>query len=103
MRQEFQDASSHPVAVATFAFCAQRLSLQISLELFNTPTLAVFSVCGCADVYFSGGLCLQTQAYLLEGSPEWTQSLIKAIGPLNIYTKPLGVELGLLWAGRNLC
>lgn len=71
--ETFQDASSHPMPVTAFAFFSQRLSLQISLELFKTSTLAVFSVCGCADVYFSGGVCLQTQAYLLEGSPEWSR------------------------------
>lgn len=69
-----RDASPHLMAAAAaFAFPPQRLWPQPSLELFNTPTLAVFSVCGCADVYFSGGGCLQTLAYLLEGPPEWSR------------------------------
>lgn len=72
MHQQQVRRSRTPL-LAAFAFSAQRLALQISLELFNTSTLAAFSVCGCADVYFSGGVCLQTQAYLLEGSPEWSR------------------------------
>lgn len=71
--ETFQGASFN--SRASRRFCLHRAAF-IASDFAGTISRTVsggLTVRGRAAVYFSGGVCLQTRACLLEGSPEWSR------------------------------